>query len=106
MDADARGGWGVVDEPRLSRQAKKYCLWKQGLPLETKNTQNHENWRLCLIESLHMQHCSLRGYINLFSKGDKTIFDSFLLWKCIDHSGCGNALLAGLACNFQPMQSV
>ena len=31
---------------------------KKGLPLETKNTQNHENRRLGLIESLHMQHCS------------------------------------------------
>ena len=26
--------------------------------METKNTQNHENRRLGLIESLHMQHCS------------------------------------------------
>ena len=32
---------------------------KKELPLETKNTQNHENRRLCLIESLHMQHYSL-----------------------------------------------
>ena len=30
---------------------------QKGLPLETKNTQNHENRRVCLIESLHMQHC-------------------------------------------------
>ena len=29
-----------------------------GLPLETKNTYNHENRRLGLIESLHMQLCS------------------------------------------------
>ena len=36
---------------------------KKGLPLEKKNTQNHENRRLGLIESLHMQHCSLRGCI-------------------------------------------
>ena len=28
---------------------------KKGLPLETKNTQNHENRRLGLNESLHMQ---------------------------------------------------
>ena len=28
-------------------------------PLVTKNTQNHENRRLGLIESLHMQHCNL-----------------------------------------------
>ena len=34
---------------------------QKGLPLETKNTQNHENRRLGLIESLHMQHYSLRG---------------------------------------------
>ena len=33
------------------------------LPLETKNTQNHENRRLGLTESLHMQHYSLRGCI-------------------------------------------
>ena len=31
--------------------------------METKNTQNHKNRRLGLIESLHMQHCSLRGSI-------------------------------------------
>ena len=46
------------------------CWWKEkykknkskkGLPLETKNTQDYENRRLGLIESLHMQHCSLRG---------------------------------------------
>ena len=36
---------------------------QKGLPLETNNTQNHENLRLSLIESLHMQHCSLRGCI-------------------------------------------
>ena len=29
--------------------------------METETTQNHENRRLGLIESLHMQHCSLRG---------------------------------------------
>ena len=34
------------------------------LPLETKNTQNHENRRLGLIESLHVQPCSLRGCIH------------------------------------------
>ena len=33
---------------------------KKGLPLEAKNTQNHEIRRHGLIESLHMQHCSLR----------------------------------------------
>ena len=33
------------------------------LPLETKNTQNYENRRFGLIESLHMQPCSLRGCI-------------------------------------------
>ena len=36
---------------------------QKGLPLETKNTPNHENWRLGLIESLHMQHCSMQGCI-------------------------------------------
>ena len=29
---------------------------KKGVPLETKKTQNHENRKLSLIESLHMQH--------------------------------------------------
>ena len=38
-------------------------ICQTGLPLETKNTQNHENRRLGLIESLHMQHCSLRGCV-------------------------------------------
>ena len=33
---------------------------QKGLPLETKNTQNHENRRLGLIESHHMQHCGLQ----------------------------------------------
>ena len=32
---------------------------QKGLLLETKNTQNHENRRLGLIESLYMQHCRL-----------------------------------------------
>ena len=36
---------------------------QKGLHLETKNTENHENRRLGLIESLHLQHCSLRGCI-------------------------------------------
>ena len=36
---------------------------KKGLPLETKNKQNHENRRLGLIESLLMQHCNLRSCI-------------------------------------------
>ena len=34
---------------------------EKGLPLETKSTQYHESRRLGLIESLHMQHCSMRG---------------------------------------------
>ena len=42
---------------------------QKGLPLETKNTQNHENRRLGLIESLHMQHCSMRGCIRPPSAG-------------------------------------
>ena len=36
---------------------------QKGQPLETEDTQNHENRGLRLIESLHMQHCSLRGCI-------------------------------------------
>ena len=28
-----------------------------------KNTQNYKNWRLGLIESVHVQHCCLRGCI-------------------------------------------
>ena len=39
-------------------------LSQKGLSLETKNTQNHENRRLGLIVSLHMQHCSLRDCIH------------------------------------------
>ena len=42
---------------------------QKGLPLETKNTQYHENRRLGLIESLHMQHCSLLGCIRLSCAG-------------------------------------
>ena len=56
----------------LSGEANK---GKKGLPLETKNTQNHENWRLGLIESLHMQHCSLRGCIR---KSVNIVFDPLL----------------------------
>ena len=37
-------------------KVKKDWLWKQ-------RTQNHETRRFGLIESLHMQHCSLRGCI-------------------------------------------
>ena len=37
--------------------------------LEIKNTQNHEKRRLGSTESLHMQHCSLRGCIRLTSVG-------------------------------------
>ena len=36
---------------------------QKGLLLETKNTQNHENLRLGLIESIRIQHCRLRGCI-------------------------------------------
>ena len=45
---------------------------QKGLPLETKNTQNHENRRLGLIESLHMRHCSLRG----------CMLEVLILWSC------------------------
>ena len=34
---------------------------EKGLPLGIKKAQNHENRRLGLIESLHMQHGSLRS---------------------------------------------
>ena len=51
---------GKLKSSRLS-----YDKSQKGLPLETKNTQNHENRRLGLIEFLHMQHCSLRSYENL-----------------------------------------
>ena len=47
----------------LSIKVKKLDMQHCSLPLETKNTQNLENRRLGLIESLHMQHCSLRGCI-------------------------------------------
>ena len=36
---------------------------QNGMPFETNNTRDHEIQRLGLIESLHMQHCSLRGCI-------------------------------------------
>ena len=45
-----------------SKKSSKIKI-KKGLPLETKNTQNHENQRLGLIKSLLMQYCSLRGCI-------------------------------------------
>ena len=55
---------------RLLEQARKAMFSvlrkikvKKELPLETMNTQNHENRRLGSIKSLHMQHCSLRGCI-------------------------------------------
>ena len=44
----------------LAKQPRQYKNKSQrGLPLETKNTQNHENRRLGLIESLHIEHYSL-----------------------------------------------
>ena len=49
---------------------------KKGLPLETKNTQNHENMRnmrIGLIESLHMQHCCLQSCIR--PSAIKAVFD-------------------------------
>ena len=42
----------------ITQATVEYNNSQKGLPLETKNTQNHENHRLGLIESLHMQHCS------------------------------------------------
>ena len=62
-------------EAQPSRGTKKKDSWEtikdntnmnksqKGLPLETKITQNNENLRFGLIESLHMQYCSLRGCI-------------------------------------------
>ena len=47
----------------MTKQMSPMNKSKKGLPLETKNTQNYENQRLCLTESLHNQHCSLRGCI-------------------------------------------
>ena len=47
----------------MPKQAIDLHKSQKGLPLETKNTQNRENRRLGLIESLHMQHCSLWGCI-------------------------------------------
>ena len=57
-----------------SREKSTSCtnlaaIWKlfnksqRGLPLKTKDTQNYDNSILCLIESLYMQHCSLRGCV-------------------------------------------
>ena len=42
---------------------KKKKTKQKGLPLETKSIHNHENRRLGLTESLHMQYSSLRGCI-------------------------------------------
>ena len=43
--------WKLIVEPRRVKPAKDISSNKsqKGLPLETKNTQNHENWRLGLI---------------------------------------------------------
>ena len=46
-----------------SDRYSKIKVKKGILPLETKNTQIHENRRIGLIVSLHMQHCNLRGCI-------------------------------------------
>ena len=52
--------WNIFSVKRLQTELNKS---KKILPLETMNTQNHENLILGLIESLHKQHCSLRGCI-------------------------------------------
>ena len=44
-------------------KVKNDCLWKQ------KKKKNLENLRLGLIETLRIQHCSLRGCIHLPSAG-------------------------------------
>ena len=51
----------IPEEKKKHKKNNSSAESKKGLHLETKNTQNHENRRLGLIESLHMQHCSLRG---------------------------------------------
>ena len=57
--------FGNHEHRRLPLETKnKQNHENRRLPLETKNTQNHDNRRLGLIESLHMQHCSLRGSIS------------------------------------------
>ena len=56
----------ILYEKHFSGAYLLYCkikVKKKRLPLETKNTQNHENRRLGLTESLHMQHCSLQGRV-------------------------------------------
>ena len=51
--------WDFLRPPHGTTPAiVEYNKSQKGLPLETKNTQNYENRRLGLIESLHMQHCS------------------------------------------------
>ena len=43
---------------------KQRHKWKsKRLPLETKNTQKNENWRLGFLKSLQSQQCNLRGCI-------------------------------------------
>ena len=59
---------------------------QKGLPLERKNTQNHVNRRLGLIESLHMQHCSLRGCIHRRRRLKRySIFKIARIQRCINH---------------------
>ena len=43
-------------EVKFQRNGRRVHKSQKGLPLETKNTKNHENQSLGLIESLHMQH--------------------------------------------------
>ena len=40
---------------------------QKGMPLETKNTKNYENWKLGFFEPLHMQHCKCIKSIMCFS---------------------------------------
>ena len=50
----------LENNERTNRTENSWHKSQKGLPLEAKNTQKHENRRLGLIESLHMQHHSLR----------------------------------------------
>ena len=46
----------------FTKENRKGCLWKQ-----TTHTKN-ENQRLSLIKSLHIQHCSLQGFISRYHR--------------------------------------
>ena len=70
---DVRGNFLRPPHGTTPATAEKHKSKKE-LPLETKKTQNHENRRLCLIECLHINHCSLQGSIRLLAPAE-AIFD-------------------------------